>query len=315
MLLKIIQACSEAASGGQAQGWLYGAEQRSVLEVTNCFAIPQKVKTGEMSKFKEAVEAAIDSANGDKAQVGVFYGTSLSSFCTESFIDIHFRCQSRLGPNAIALIYDSVHSTKGQLHLKALRFTPLFMQAYESGSFDVGALDKLPVFTSEVFEELPVTVTTSALTKAYISQLRMDLGSTGVSCDFDRLTLGADKQLEANLRHIVQRLSELTVEQETLREYETKKSSMVHKQEQWKEKRKEENEQLAMEGKPLKPELPTTKEVKEQRLDYFLPLSDESKPFKLRSTVYTLQLQKDVAAINQQSVQNFGRLFLMNAVK
>ncbi|GJN90016.1 hypothetical protein Rhopal_003011-T1 [Rhodotorula paludigena] len=71
----------------------------------------------------------------------------------------------------IALVYDIASATQGAVGLKAYRLSQAFIDAYRAGKFDTARLIEHKLVPTNILEELPVTVHSSALLTAFLSTL------------------------------------------------------------------------------------------------------------------------------------------------
>ncbi|KAK4699764.1 translation initiation factor 3 subunit H, partial [Phenoliferia sp. Uapishka_3] len=71
----------------------------------------------------------------------------------------------------IALVFDVASATQGHVGLRAYRLTPDFIEAYRAGKFDTASLIENKVVPTNILEEVPVVVHSSALLTAFLSTL------------------------------------------------------------------------------------------------------------------------------------------------
>lgn len=71
----------------------------------------------------------------------------------------------------IALVYDIASATQGAVGLKAYRLSQSFIDAYRAGKFDTASLIEHKLVPTNILEEVPVTVHSSALLTAFLSTL------------------------------------------------------------------------------------------------------------------------------------------------
>ncbi|PRQ77733.1 hypothetical protein AAT19DRAFT_8801 [Rhodotorula toruloides] len=81
----------------------------------------------------------------------------------------------------IALVYDIASATQGAVGLKAYRLSQAFSDAYRSGKFDTASLIQHKLVPTNILEELPVTVHSSALLTAFLSTLTAPTTSSPTS--------------------------------------------------------------------------------------------------------------------------------------
>ncbi|BGO92573.1 hypothetical protein JCM10020v2_004244 [Rhodotorula toruloides] len=81
----------------------------------------------------------------------------------------------------IALVYDIASATQGAVGLKAYRLSQAFIDAYRSGKFDTASLIQHKLVPTNILEELPVTVHSSALLTAFLSTLTAPTSSSPTS--------------------------------------------------------------------------------------------------------------------------------------
>ncbi|KAK4047403.1 hypothetical protein OIV83_005450 [Microbotryomycetes sp. JL201] len=81
----------------------------------------------------------------------------------------------------IALVYDIASAAQGHVGLRAYRLAPNFVDAYRAGKFDTQNLIEHGVVSSNILEEVPVTVRSSPLLTAFLSTVSSPSPSTSVA--------------------------------------------------------------------------------------------------------------------------------------
>ncbi|KAK4387970.1 Eukaryotic translation initiation factor 3 subunit H [Sesamum angolense] len=259
VILKIIKHCKEF-SPALVTGQLLGLDVGSVLEVTNCFPFPL-----EMMRCLREV-------NVDNNTVGWYQSTLFGSFQTVELIETFMNYQENIR-RCVCIIYDPSRSNQGVLALKALKLSDSFMELYRSNNFTGEKLREKNLSWVDIFEEIPIKVSNSALVSAFMTELEAD---TPVSqCDYDRLQLSTSPFLERNVEFLIECMDDLSMEQQKFQFYYRNLSRQQAQQQAWLQKRRAENMARKNAGEePLPEEDPSNpifKPIPEpSRLDSFL---------------------------------------------
>ncbi|GAA5987325.1 hypothetical protein JCM10908_001910 [Rhodotorula pacifica] len=88
----------------------------------------------------------------------------------------------------IALVYDIASATQGAVALKAYRLSQGFVDAYRAGKFDTASLIENKLIHSNILEEVPVVVHSSALLTAFLSTLTAPTAAASASSSTSSLS-------------------------------------------------------------------------------------------------------------------------------
>ncbi|KAK8938342.1 Eukaryotic translation initiation factor 3 subunit H [Platanthera guangdongensis] len=173
----------------------------------------------------------------------------------------------------VCIIYDPSRSNQGVLALKALKLTETFMDLYRHNNFVGEKLREKKLSWVDIFEEIPIKVSNSALISSFMTVLEPD--SQVVQCDLDRLKLSTAPFMERNLEFLIECMDDLSSEQNKLQYYYRNLSRQQTQQQTWLQKRRTENMARKAAGEePLPEEDPSNpifKPIPEpSRLDSYL---------------------------------------------
>mmetsp|Transcript_81566 Transcript_81566/g.243195 ORF Transcript_81566/g.243195 Transcript_81566/m.243195 type:complete len:356 (-) Transcript_81566:173-1240(-) len=172
VFLQIMKHCRQQAPQS-VMGQLLGLDVQQELQVTHSFGYMQRYGNDENQALQEDGEQyQIDTlkklreVNVDSNTVGWYQTTHLGQFYSSTVIETQHLYQTEI-PRSVLVVYDSLQSAIGKPSFKALQLTPTFMKAYSSSS-EAGrqALSDFP--SSEMFMELPITVSSSAIVEAFL---------------------------------------------------------------------------------------------------------------------------------------------------
>ncbi|KAH9649396.1 eukaryotic translation initiation factor 3 subunit H [Citrus sinensis] len=214
VMLKIIKHCKEF-SPALVTGQLLGLDVGSVLEVTNCFPFPIQEEDEEIeadgANYQLEMMRCLREVNVDNNTVGWYQSTMLGCFQTAELIETFLNYQENIR-RCVCIIYDPSRSNQGALAFKALKLSDSFMDLYRSNNFTGEKLREKNLSWVDIFEEIPVKVSNSALISAFMTELEPDTPVT--QCDYDRLQLSSSPFLERNMEFLIECMDDLSVEQQ-----------------------------------------------------------------------------------------------------
>ncbi|KAL6571312.1 Eukaryotic translation initiation factor 3 subunit H [Orobanche hederae] len=297
VILKIIKHCKEF-SPALVTGQLLGLDVGSVLEVTNCFSFPIREEDEEIeaegANYQLEMMRCLREVNVDNNTVGwVQMMMCLSKIFVGSHKLYHVKVSINFvwivpdcgidrdfyelpGENirrCVCIIYDPSRSNQGVLSLKALKLSDSFMELYRSNNFTGEKLREKNLSWVEIFEEIPIKVSNSALISAFMTELEADTPIT--QCDSERLQFSTSPFLESNVEFLIECMDDLSMEQQKFQYYYRNLSRQQAQQQTWLQKRRAENLARKNSGEePLPEEDPSNpifKPIPEpSRLDSFL---------------------------------------------
>ncbi|KAL9297411.1 hypothetical protein ACSQ67_023307 [Phaseolus vulgaris] len=322
VILKIIKHCKDH-SPSLVTGQLLGLDVGSVLEVTNCFPFQYDIALLFLFRFfifytfntreeDEEIEAdganyqlemmrCLREVNVDNNTVGWYQSTLLGSFQTVELIETFMNYQENIR-RCVCIIYDPSRSDQGVLALKALKLSDSFMELYRSNNFTGEKLREKNLSWVDIFEEIPIKVSNSALISAFMTELEPDTPVT--QCDYDRLQLSTSSLMERNTEFLIECMDDLSLEQQKFQFYYRSLSRQQAQQQAWLQKRRAENMARKAAGEEPLPEEDPSNPV-------FKPLPE---PSRLESFLITNQISNYCNQINGVSGQSFNRLYLMKAL-
>ncbi|PRQ38130.1 putative JAB1/MPN/MOV34 metalloenzyme domain, eukaryotic translation initiation factor 3 subunit H [Rosa chinensis] len=304
VILKIIKHCKEFAPA-LVTGQLLGLDVGSVLEVTNCFPFPIREEDEEIeadgANYQLEMMRCLREVNVDNNTVGWYQSTLLGSFQTVELIETFMNYQENIR-RCVCIIYDPLKSNQGVLALKALKLSDSFMELYRSNNFTGEKLREKNLSWVDIFEEIPIKVSNSALISAFMTELEAD--TPVIQCDYDRLQLSTSPFLERNMEFLIECMDDLSMEQQKFQYYYRNVSRQQAQQQAWLQKRRTENMGRKAAGEELLPEEDPSNPI-------FKPLPE---PSRLDSFLITNQISNYCNQINGVAGQSFSRLYLTKAL-
>uniref|UniRef100_A0A0D6R8E6 Eukaryotic translation initiation factor 3 subunit H n=1 Tax=Araucaria cunninghamii TaxID=56994 RepID=A0A0D6R8E6_ARACU len=306
VVLKIIKHCKECMPA-LVTGQLLGLDIGSVLEVTNCFPFPSRGAEEEDEADADGANYQLDmmrclrEVNIDNNTVGWYQSTYMGSFQTVELIDTFMNYQENIR-RCVCIIYDPVRSGQGVLALKALKLQDSFMDLYKNQEFTGEKLREKNLTWVDIFEEIPVKISNSALVSAFMAELETD--SPVTQGDYDKLVLSTNPFIEKNLEFLIECMDDLSGEQQRFQYYYRNLQRQQAQQQAWLQKRRVDNLARKAAGEEPLPEEDPTNPV-------FKPIIE---PSRLDSYLIINQVASYCDQIKGFSGQSFNRLYLMDAV-
>mmetsp|Transcript_10004 Transcript_10004/g.32433 ORF Transcript_10004/g.32433 Transcript_10004/m.32433 type:complete len:329 (+) Transcript_10004:34-1020(+) len=302
VVLKIVKHCKENLPN-LVTGQLLGLDIGSTLEITNCFPYPSARADEDAEEdadgfYQLEMMRCLRDVNVDNNHVGWYQSTYMGSFQTVELIETFLNYQESI-KHCVCIIYDPVRSQQGVLSLKALKLRDNFMEVYKGSTFTEAALKKAGLSWTDVFQEIPVTITNSPLSTAMMAEIQSESMST--QADFDRMSLSTNPFMEKNLEFLIECMDDLAVEQQKMVFYQRNLQRYGQQQAQWQQKRRVENATRKANGdEPLPEEDPSLKAPTE--------------PSKLDSFLITNQISNYCGQIKDFSSQSLQKLYLMEGL-
>lgn len=323
-----------AAKGGKAASV-------TELEVTNAFASPRRddgagfgaSEPMSTEEYQVEILRMLREVNVDNNCVGWYSSDYLGTFCNPDLIELQYRYQLEIA-NAVLLTFDPVSTSAGELALKAWRLTPRFMSRMEkSGSADVSSASTLSeLCAADVLESVRVELYNSPLLHLLVSELSeqqlgadsvdavakaaeeatvagstsvMAQGSAVEDVDLSRLTLSAEPFIEKNLRLMSGCIEDLREESFKMQRYQQDMLRIEKERQQFRLRRRDENETRAAEGlEPLPEEDPS--------LPLFRPLAA---PSRLDNLLISSQLSQHIQQTNTLAADSLNKLYVAQALQ
>ncbi|KAF3673493.1 Eukaryotic translation initiation factor 3 subunit H [Capsicum annuum] len=313
VILKIIKHCQEF-SPALVTGQLLGLDVGSVLEVTNCFPFPAREEDEEIEaeganyqlEMMRCLREVWEMGRVDLSAIVIpmprlYQSTLFGSFQTVELIETFMNYQENI-KRCVCIIYDPSRSNQGVLALKALKLSDSFMELYKSNNFTGEKLREKNLSWVDIFEEIPIKVSNSALISAFMTELEPDTPVT--QCDYERLQLSTNPYLERNVEFLIECMDDLSMEQQKFQFYYRNLSRQQAQQQAWLQKRRSENMNRKAAGEEPLPEEDPSNPI-------FKPLPE---PSRLDSFLITNQIANYCNQINGVAGQSFSRLYLMKAL-
>lgn len=304
VILKIIKHCKDFAPS-LVTGQLLGLDVGSVLEVTNCFPFPIREEDEEAdaegANYQLEMMRCLREVNVDNNTVGWYQSTMFGSFQTIELIETFMNYQENI-KRCVGIIYDPTKSRQGLSALKALKLSDSFMELYKAQSFTGEKLREKNFSWVDIFEEIPIKVSNSALISAFMTELEAD--SPVTQCDYDRLKLSTKPYLERNLEFLSECMDELAQEQQKLQFHYRSLSRQQAQQQAWLQKRRQENMARKAAGEEPLPEEDPMNPI-------FKPIPE---PPRLESFLVTNQVANYCNQINGVAGQSFSRMYVLKAL-
>ncbi|KAK1281889.1 Eukaryotic translation initiation factor 3 subunit H [Acorus calamus] len=166
----------------------------------------------------------------------------------------------------------------------------------------VGWLREKNLSWVDIFEEIPIKVSNSALISAFMSELEADTPVT--QCDYDRLQLSTNPFLERNVEFLIECMDDLAVEQQKFQFYYRNLSRQQTQQQTWLQQRRIDNNARKAAGEEPLPEEDPSNPI-------FKPIPE---PSRLDSFLITNQISNYCNQINGVVGQSLSRSYLMKAL-
>ncbi|EGD78299.1 hypothetical protein PTSG_09365 [Salpingoeca rosetta] len=220
--------------GNKVMGSLLGMQNQFNLEVTDCFVIPDMKKaranddgdedeTGgtemdseRMQQFKDNMLNAMRAVNADFDEVGLFQICDARSLFDQTLISNLLEYQSTMSA-AVILAYDPTLVEEDTLSVRAFRLSDVMLkflgQQRGDQPLSIGPdelkVDNKRLTSSDIFEEIPMTLHTSVLARAAIPEL---ISQTKQDSSFEELDMSLESFLEDNISAMMNCIDELSDE-------------------------------------------------------------------------------------------------------
>ncbi|KAJ4711283.1 Eukaryotic translation initiation factor 3 subunit H [Melia azedarach] len=306
VILKIIKHCKEF-SPTLVTGQLLGVDVGSVLEVTNCFPLPiqedhqdEEIEDDAGAKHQLDMMRCLREVNVDNNTIGWYQSTILGCFQTVELIETFMNYRENIG-KCVCIIYDPSRFNQGVSALKALKLSDSFMDFCRNINFTGGKLKKKNLSWADVFEEIPIKVSNSALVSAFMTELEPD---TPVSqYDYDRLQI-SNNPLKRNMELLIKCMDDLSIEKQKFQFYCKSLARQQAEQQEWVQKIRDENKARKAAGQEPLPE--------EDPSDPIFQTIPE--PSQLETFLITNRIDNYCNQIKGVTAENLiGRLNLMKA--
>lgn len=301
--LRIIKHCHEEGAGEIAQGVLLGLLVDKKLEITNCFPHP-RAEEDDFDEIEYQIEMMrkLRDVNVDHFHVGWYQSTFLGSFINRNFVESQYHYQKSI-EESVVIVYDPLQTNQGMLAFKAYRLTKKLMDLYSGGekNFSPEGLAENGISFNNLLEEVPVTIKTSNLANALITEIQ-ELAPNSDKEEF--LSLATGSYLEKNVHSLIEGTDDLCQDSQKLHNYQRNVARQQQQIDAYKQRRAQENDLRKSRGEAPLPEEDITK--------IFRPLQP---PPRLENLLSTAQINTYCDHLNDFSSQSFSKLFIAESIQ
>jgi len=301
-ILKIVKHCQECQPS-LVTGQLLGLDVGATLEVTNCFPFPSRAAEDgaeddetDGASYQLEMMRCLREVNVDNNTVGWYQSTYLGSYQTVELIETFLNYQDHI-KRCVCLIYDPVRSVQGSIALKALRLTEAFMEVYRTTEFTAATLADKSLSWNDIFQEIPITVSNSALVSATLGLCAPE--APAQQGDFDQLGLSMAPFLEKNLEFLNECMDDLASESQKVAYHVRSVARQQAQQAAWITKRRAENANRRASGQEPLPE-------EEPGNPLFKPLPE---PSRLDGFLIVNQVSNYCTQIEQYGAKSLQKLY------
>jgi len=262
--LKIVQHCKHNQNA-LVTGQLLGLEMDGVLHITDSFPLPGKSEEEvDDSNEKHALEMLklLSDVNVDINTIGWYYSTFLGVHINKFLVDTQYSYQSDT-PESIVLTYDPLIASHGNIGLQAFRLSDAFMKLCKENVFTKEKLSEINFTFNDMFEEVPLAVTTSGLSEAFIASLGNDSQTQG---QYEHLELSTQDFMQKSLEGLSFSFVDLQKEQTNYGNWYRNVAKLEQQQQAFVQKRKAQNVQRLEAGELPLPEDPRDLEIENPSL-------------------------------------------------
>jgi len=231
----------------------------------------------------------------------VFLGLHINQFLVDTQYEYHLDIHE-----SVALIYDPLATSHGTLAIKAYRFSDAFLKLRKDNSFSKESLVTQNFSFKDMFESVPIELTTSNLEKALLYHFDLD---EQLMDQFEGLDLSFDDYMEKNLDGMLSCVYDMQKEQNTHAQWQRNVSALEKKQREFLLKRKADN--FARKEKALEP-LPETQ--KELEIEAPAIFKKPPEPSRLESLLIAQRISAHCDQVSQFAGQTLTKQFVLKAL-
>jgi len=280
VFLQIMKHCRQHTPH-PVNGGLLGLDVEDTLQVTHSFGYVLRGSGDDTANSaEEDNQYQIDTlkklreVNVDSNTVGWYQTTHLGQFFSSTIINHQYLYQTDIAKRSVLLVYDSLQSAIGKASFKALQLSPEFMKVYsEADSAGRAAMAEFP--SSEMFIEIPVTISCSAIAEAFLVDWAI-ADPTSTTSHLGVLDVENQAFLEKNVQLLIGSIHDLGEEQSKLIAYEKSQ---------------------ARKGDAMQKGMNRMRNTPPKHMD---------------TMILSQQIQNYCKAINGFATDSFGKLFLMS---
>jgi len=258
-------------SGSNAHGLVLGLDLDGVLEISNCFPLPNQSPDEDDKSVKSVVRyqsqmlRSLNEVGSVDSVVGFYQSVKLDAFFKHSLVEAQAIHQEKLRHGGIVIVHDTTTTSQGNASFRAFRLTKPFVEAYRRHNFSSASLINQRLTFSKVLEEIPVKIRINpllnsvmgTLTESHRSPLPYALPSesttSAVPPTYSTLNIGS-VGLTRNLEQLIEAVDNYKVEESNLAYLSRQIARERLKADQYVTKRREENAARIAQGLAPLPE-------------------------------------------------------------
>ena len=291
----LLQISKHAKDGAPnlVTGQLLGLDVGQTLEISASFPFPapqnvgtereQAIAEEEGAHYQLEMMRMLREVNVDNNTVGWYQSTKFGSIYSEELIET-FANYAESIERCVCVVYDGVTSDDGQFGVRAVRLTDKFLKMYKEcgGNLTSSKIKGKGVRWNDLVEEIPITISNSALVSAMMSRLDANAENKVereperlTKEDINRLHLNSTPFSSKSLEFLSGLMDDLVSEQQKVAYYHRASQRLQQQKNSWLQKRRAENAQREKSGlEPLSEENPDTRSVSEpNKLETYLILN------------------------------------------
>jgi len=302
---KIIQHCRNNIPT-TIFGHLLGLAVDGTLQITDCFPLPQRGEEDvDVNEYSFEMMKCLRDVNVDNNTVGWYQSSFLGLHLNQFLVDTQFEYQKDIN-ESVVLVYDPLATSHGALSIKAYRLSDICFKLRKENTFTRESLTSNNFSFKDMFEEIPIEITTSNLDKALLHFLDLD---EQLFDQFEAFDLAADDYLEKNLDGLLACVYDMQKEQNTIAQWQRGVSALDKKQKEFLHKRKAENQARKEKGQDLLPE--TLKDLEIEAPSIF---KKPQEPSRLDSLLIAQRINSHCDQLVQFSGQSLAKQFVLKAL-
>lgn len=252
-LLSIVKHTSENYPSLYSGSLLGFEDDNGDLDITHAYPYPYpdqyeggSLRSKSGNKYQqEILESLQELGHGIEFQ-GWFQSTVSGNYVNHAVVDA--LAQQQLAKKNSFILIHNISSINKDVDLKALRLTENFIGAYLDGKWKTKDLDIHSLSYNNIFEEIPVEVSSQSLVNAFFASVGPSEPTTD---EFDNLNLSSTQNATAQLlESLYSQVDSYNFDQTNFNYYQRQLQKEVSKINQWKQQRKLDNYERAKKGEP-----------------------------------------------------------------
>jgi len=308
VVLKINQHCRNSNNTPTTIfGQLLGLATDGVLQITDCFPLPQRgEEDGDANEYSPAMMKCLRDVNVDNNTVGWYQASFLGLHLNNQFlVDTQFEYQKDI-KESVVLVYDPLATTHGALAIKAYRLSEIFNKLRTENTFSRESLINNNFSFKDMFEKIPIELTTSNLDKLLLHHFDLD---DQLVDQFESLDMNYDDYMEKNMEGLMSCVFDMQKEQQNIIQWQRNAQALDKKQNEFLQKRKAENQGRKEKGLDVLPE-----GQKELEIEYPSVFKKPQEPSRLDSLLIAQRINNHCDQIVQFAGQSLTKQYMLNAL-